>query len=159
MSAALFILCLCFCLWLFAMFGMLWVWIHVCKDFCCFVLGEILTLSVWIAASLWPDVKCEKCFSPLLRLVKIIQFYDWIKTSCSSVYEADSWSDIMINHQIFGSCLCLYNFSLNNDIYKRSVSAQPGRVWDGCPGHSNTKENAKPVNHFPTIAGVCFAWW
>lgn len=84
-----------FCLWLFVVFVVMNV--HLCSWW-------NLRWNSWLCMCEWPlhgyqmsDVRNISLH--LLWVVVISQFYDWIEVSCCSGYEADSWTDKIINRQ------------------------------------------------------------
>lgn len=78
-----------------------------------------LRWNSWLCMCEWPfpsyqmsDVRNISLL--LLWVVVISQFYDWIEVSCCSGFEADSWTDKIINRQIH-VFVNVHNLALNND--------------------------------------------
>lgn len=62
---------------------------------------------------------------PLLWVVVISQFYDWIEVSHCSGYEEDSCTDKIINRQIH-VFVNVHNLALNNDTDRFFVQLEKG---------------------------------
>jgi len=108
---------------------------------CICALGEILNgihdfacvngCSMVTRCQMW-----EIFLSLLLWVVVIIQFYDWIEVSCCYGYEADSWTDKIINRQnhVFVTVHNLMTQKKNCSAGERSCGPMYGQ-WLKCHCH------------------------